>query len=72
MRDILEFGIKLGFINDNPSLHVRLLPWPRLLKRKGTPRYKLAKQLLSQGVGLGKLTQLFKFRIFPVHFIMQI
>jgi site-specific recombinase XerD len=60
IRDILEFGIKLGFLNDNPSLHVRLLPWPPTPERKPTARYALARQLLSQGVGLGKISQLLK------------
>ena len=60
IRDILEFGIKLGFLNDNPSLHVRLLPWPKTPERRPTARYDLARQLLSQGVGMGKLTQLLK------------
>ena len=60
IRDILDFGIKLGFLNDNPSLHVRLLPWPEALKRKVTRRYEIAKRLLPQGVGLGKLVQLLK------------
>jgi len=58
IRDVLEFGIKLGFINDNPSLHVRLLPWPKRHQRRPTARYSMAKQLLSQGVGLAKLAQL--------------
>jgi hypothetical protein len=60
VRDILDFGIKLGFINDNPSLHVRLLPWPKLMKRRMTARYGLAGQLIAQGVGLSKLAQLLK------------
>jgi site-specific recombinase XerD len=60
IRDILEFGIKLGFINDNPSLHVRLLPWPRMRERRVTARYQLARRLLSQGVSLSKLGQLLK------------
>lgn len=28
LREILEYGIKIGFINDNPTLHVRLLDTP--------------------------------------------
>ena len=60
IRDILEFGIKLGFLNDNPSLHVRLLPWPTALERRPTVRYNKARQLLSKGLGLGKLSQLLK------------
>ena len=60
IRDILEFGIKLGFLNDNPSLHVHLLPWPKAPERKPTSRYDIAKQLLPKGVGLGKCAQLLK------------
>ena len=60
MRDILEFGIKLGFLNDNPSLHVRLLPWPKTPVRKSTVRYELARQLLPKGVSLSKFAQLSK------------
>ncbi len=58
LRDILEFGIKLGFINDNPGLHVRLLPWPKSTERKMTERCIKAKQLLSQGVSISKAAQL--------------
>ncbi len=57
LKDVLEFGIKLGFINDNPTLHLRLLPWPKV-DRKLTKRYAQAEQLLSQGIGLAKLTLL--------------
>jgi len=60
LRDILEFGIKLGFLNDNPSLHVNLLPWPKVQKRKQTARYILANQLLTKGTGLSKLALLLK------------
>jgi hypothetical protein len=60
IRDILEFGIKLGFINDNPSLHVRLLPWPKTPERRLTDRYNKAKELLPQGIGIGKFVQLLK------------
>jgi len=60
IRDVLEFGIKLGFINDNPSLHVHLLAWPKMSERKLTLRYKMAQQLLPKGVGLSKLAQLLK------------
>ena len=58
IRDILEFGIKLGFLNDNPSLHLRLLPWPKTSQRKSTARLELVRKLLSQDVGLGKTAQL--------------
>jgi len=62
LREILEYGIKLGFINDNPTLHLRLLPWPKSPKRKPTERHDKIKQLLSKGVGVGKLAQLLNFR----------
>jgi len=60
IRDVLDFGIKLGFINDNPSLHVRLLPWPKRLARKPTARYKQAEQFLSKGVGVTRLALLLR------------
>ena len=60
LRDILEFGIKLRFINDNPSLHVRLLAWPCSRGFKATARFNIASQLLSKDVGLAKCTQLLK------------
>jgi integrase len=28
LREILEYGIKTGYINDNPTLHIRLLDMP--------------------------------------------
>ena len=60
VRDVLDFGIKLGFLNDNPSLHVRLLPWPRTMKRRRTARYEFAGKLIAQGAGLNKLAQILK------------
>lgn len=60
VRDILDFGIKLGFLNDNPSLHVRLLPWPKTMKRRVTARYEFAGKLIAQGTGLNKLAQILK------------
>ncbi len=61
LRDILEYGIKIGFLNDNPTLHVRLLP----LEGKGeipqTPRYRLIKGLFAQGLTIGRVCQLVKF-----------
>ena len=60
VRDVLEYGIKLGFLNDNPSLHVRLLAWPKNPERKLTDRYNMASQLLPKGLGLGKFAQLLK------------
>ena len=59
LREILDHGIKLGFINDNPTLHVRLLPLPPR-KRPLTARYKFAQELLSKGVPLSKVFKLLK------------
>lgn len=60
LREALEYGIKLGFINDNPTLHVRLLPWSKVMIRKETDRYNKVRQLLSQRVSLNKISQLLK------------
>ena len=61
LRDALEYGIKLGFLNDNPALHVHLLAWPKAPDRKPTARHELVRNLLQKGIGLGKLSQLLKF-----------
>ena len=60
LREILEYGIKIGFINDNPTLHIRLLEMQK--KRIGLAgrRFKLAKDLIPKGVPLGKIYQLLK------------
>ena len=60
LREILEFGIKLGFINDNPCLHVKLLSWPKSPNRKENLRYAQMKKLMQQGIGIGKVAQLLK------------
>lgn len=62
MKDILEFGIKLGFLNDNPCLHVRLLLWPATPQRKQTARKTKAEQLLPKAVSLSKIAQLLKLQ----------
>ncbi len=59
LREIMEHGIKLGFINDNPTIHVALLSLPqKSLKR--TPRFEMAQQLLGKSVTLGKAVKLLK------------
>ena len=60
LRDVLDYGIKLGFINDNPSLHVSLLPWPKRSAYRPTARYQKAQQFLSKGLGLLKFSQLLR------------
>ena len=57
LREMMEYGIKLGFINDNPTLHIRLLPWP-VKNRSITKRYKLVQDLFAKGTSLGKICKL--------------
>lgn len=57
LREIMEHGIKIGFLNDNPTLHVTLMP-SRKKKYKQTPRLLLAQELLNKSVGLGKAVKL--------------
>lgn len=59
LREIMEYGIKLGFINDNPTLHVTLLPGQQRNYIQ-SPRFKLAKDLLGKSVPLGKVVKLLK------------
>jgi len=59
LREALEHGIKSGFINDNPTLHVRLLPWP-VRQRPATRRYRLARELFSKGASFGKTFELLR------------
>ncbi len=61
LREILEYGIRIGFINDNPTLHVRLLDAPQRRIRDGR-RLGLAKGLLQRGIPLGKVYQLLKLK----------
>ncbi len=60
LREIMEYGIKTGFINDNPTLHVSLLPWRRRTFKK-TFRYELAKDLLARSIATGRVVKLLKF-----------
>ena len=66
LREIMEHGIRTGFINDNPTVHVRLLPMPAPPKagpapaRPLTARGKKVGELLAKGVGLGKICAVLK------------
>lgn len=62
LREILEYGIRIGFINDNPTLHIRLLEWPKKIMPVTGGRFNLAKDLLGRGVGLGKVCQVLKLK----------
>lgn len=59
LREIMEYGIKAGFINDNPTLHVCLLPGKERAYKK-TFRYELAMDLLRRSVPPGKAAKLMK------------
>ncbi len=57
LREILEYGIKIGFIHDNPTLHLHLLP----MEAKAcapTRRYQLARDLFAKGLTIGRVCQL--------------
>lgn len=60
LREMMEHGIKLGFINDNPTLHIRLLPWPGRNHRI-TRRYKLVRDLFAKRTSLGRICKLLSF-----------
>jgi len=61
LREILEHAIKMGLLNDNPTLHVRLLEIPQYPLIHGR-RYYLAKDLLLRGLSFGKVCQLLKLK----------
>jgi len=61
LREVLEYGINIGFINDNPTLHLRLLEMPTQPLRAGR-RWNMAKDLLGRSVGLGKVCQILKLK----------
>ncbi len=62
LREILEYGIRIGLINDNPTLHIRLLEWPKKIMPVTEGRFNLAKDLLGRGVSLGKVYQVLKLK----------
>jgi len=57
LREILDHGIKLGFINDNPTLHVRLMQLS-VKHHPLTKRYLLAQELLDKGAPFSKVYRL--------------
>jgi len=60
LREMMEYGIKLGFINDNPTLHIHLLQWPAR-NRPVTKRYELVRDLFAKGASLGRICKLLSF-----------
>lgn len=59
LREVLEYGIRIGFINDNPSLHISLLRMPAK-KIKESARTQIARDLLLRSVNLQKVCHLLK------------
>jgi hypothetical protein len=59
LREILEYGIRIGFINDNPTLHISLLKLPLTKERTG-PRSLMAKDLLKRSLPLEKVYSILK------------
>lgn len=55
LRDILEFAIKLGYLNDNPTLHIKLLPEPA--RPMPFKKQDFARSLCQKGVSISKLYQ---------------
>ena len=54
LREVMDYGIKIGFLNDNPTVHIKLLPWS-LNSFKETSRSRCIKALLVKNISLGKI-----------------
>lgn len=57
LRDVMDFGIKIAFINDNPTIHLKLCPWPHK-EFKNTARCRRIKDLFQKNLAFGKVCQL--------------
>jgi hypothetical protein len=57
LSEAFEYAIKLGFINDNPCLHVRLLSLPAK-RYPPTERHTLARDLFAKSVPFAKVYRL--------------
>ena len=64
LRDTLDYSIKLGYLNDNPTLHVRFIPVVARTQFKNfaIKDVEKIKQVLTQGISLGKLHRLLGFQ----------
>ncbi len=54
LKEVFEYAIKSGYLNDNPTLHIRYI----VDDRKWIAKNKLAQEALSKGVSLFRLAQL--------------
>ncbi|MEI7998968.1 MAG: hypothetical protein WCH62_05625 [Candidatus Omnitrophota bacterium] len=61
LREILDYAIKKGFINDNPTIHIHLIEL-RSKSIKNTERLLLVKKLLRNNVSLGSFYQLLNLK----------
>lgn len=61
LREILEYGIRISFINDNPTLHISLIEMQPRPIRTGR-RLEIAKDLLGRGVSLSKVYEILKLK----------
>ncbi len=72
LRDILDYSIKLGYLNDNPTVHIRFIPEAQRVNNKIfiIKDSEKIKKALEQGVLLGKLTRLLQHRDIARTFLM--
>lgn len=57
LREILEYALKLGYLNDNPTLHIRFIAD----QRRERPVKAPIKEILDRGVSLFRLAHVLKF-----------
>ncbi|MCB9771343.1 MAG: phage integrase SAM-like domain-containing protein [Candidatus Omnitrophica bacterium] len=57
LREIFEHALKLGYLNDNPTLHIRFVPD----QRRNCIVKASIKEILDKGVSLFRLAHLLKF-----------
>lgn len=60
LREMFQYSIKLGYLNDNPTLHIHFIPDTRKLKVKDQNN-KGVQDFLAKGVTLFRLAQLLEF-----------
>jgi hypothetical protein len=61
LREIMEYGIRIGFINDNPTLHISLLKLPTTPERTGG-RSQAAKEVFRRNLSLEKACAILKLK----------
>ena len=60
LREMFQYSIKLGYLNDNPTLHISFIPDTRKLSVKDKNN-KGVQEFLAKGVTLFRLAQLLEF-----------